>query len=865
MIQEYANTPKPDRNMPNLDDSIRVIERYVNGRDEFVLDGDIISKSAVHFNLQQKQAEDFISTMLTLIKAPSDLQGILICEKALLILLEEILANSDLLDEDKNLSVKVMKYWLSCAKEAPPERLYSKAPAIRKSPFFAFFREVSTMLDSDLNGQATAFYRFFCLTFSAAIKRALSDSLENSSYEVYGRGLRYLCLYSPANINLRKSHLENDLKTCIKKAIENYDINKNGNKTGTHSDLANYYETVLSNLLVIQKRMHPHPHEGSKQYQYLAKGEVFTSVEPGLEIADGRIKLLDETTTPPKALPIKAVSTNYIGLPGDEDDTDEGLDMDLYYDDRLDAEAKVVPRVPSLSRAFCDAIHMRYYEFPWDSKYPSIYHHSILLRAIEDSWSNASEKKRAVMVHVLIMMQTGISPEMLFQVGVTTGTEGPKSFNEFPILLQKIGNLFYIYKTAPVTYSTEFYSGGIFRPISSIIRVPLSPTTSAYISDSGLNTSKPGFFFSLKEPYNATVVNFDALKKYLKPINEQYGLNLSAYNISLSFFHIYHARFGLDAIKACYISGQHYRKFSSQLHYVHLSPQELEAEYLQISENVEASIRKNIAMLIKLKKIPDYANRETIPSMTDTQPCCSNKVTHGYGSPFVPFTEGLTSYLEKLKITIEKLEWSEIIERHNLFMIYTYLCMQYSFAYRPRNKVPFEFDKFAEGHYVVINDKQSSTYNELRVLPSTDILQQLAGNVRMGFEKVKRYILRKKGGEISQLYPKSFFFFLTQKGGYKEFSLKELRSCLVLAGLEYPFDMKTPRHFVRTYLYEKGFCNDLADAFLGHTHTAKEPLGVSSSLMYSGFTLQTLGAINNMLKEIGITTIPYAPEGNDLI
>lgn len=857
--------------MPDINNVTQVVSGYTSGKDAFVLQSDIIGKIGSDFGLTQDQTSDFLSTAFSLVRAPKDLEGILLIKPALLVLLDEIFtAASSLSTEEKDLVVRLLDAWFEYIKMAPKGTLYDDRPTIAKSPFFAFYIEVSLLLGNQIN---KIFYKAFCILFCKTIQRTLSYRLDEATYEHYARAFRYFFTYMPEDIKSNEIHSAGYLEDYISEAIWNYDRKKKGNHSEKLNEAADGYAKLLKRLLITKTRSTPHNHGPCEKREFLENSEGVSEVTvPAVEAADGKIKILeskDDLTEETLVIRAASMPRSCFGTEGsteetEADDDDDMVNTDFYYSTEVNPSDKVVPNIPSLSYTLADRLHLLHYIFYWDSKYPNLYHHAIIQRGIEESWSGASKKDKAKMVHILLMTHTGIAPEFLLHAGIVNEEIEEKHFEEFLVIIKRIHDKYYIFKPAPVQYKTEHESGDIFRSVSKIVRVPLSPFISRYIDESGLNTSTHGFFFSFKMPYKSTVINLDDLRKYLKPINKKNDFALTPHSISFSFFPLYHSRYGFDTIKACYISGQHLRQFSSQLHYVHFAASELETEYRQVSSVVEANIGKNISSLISQKKMQDY-DKSPLMALTETNSSAvDEELVCGYGSPFVALTGRLISYVTALKEVISGLGWKDVIKRHNLYMVYAYLCMQYNFAYRPRNQVPFGFDSFTGNRYVVINDKLSSLYREERVLPVADTLTKLAGSVRKDFTSVKSYIARKINHEILQFNPDMFFFFFSQKGQYKTFSLKNLRACLSEAGLAYPFSMRTPRHFVRTYFYEKGFCNDLADALMGHHHTSKEPLGISSSLRYDDFTAQILPALNNMLEEICMTPVAYTPEEHDI-
>ena len=835
----------------------------IHAKDELVIDEKLIANAAAHFVLPRKQVEDFIVIVFTLIKAAKSLEGILICRNVLGILLDEMLTTSTLSTSDKLYATTVLDYYFNLLVEAPKERLYRAVPTVEKSPFFSYYVEVAAMIDKEPT--SIKFFRSICLIFSDAIRRKSGEKLENDTNISYGRAFRYFIKYKPDTDGFAKSYIVANLEDLILEAIWNYDKAKNGNESDELNDTADRYAEMLKNVLLAKKRSRAHPRSPSDNWD---NEEGYNIIEkPTLELADGEAKILDKKDNwmPEKFVMVGAGTPRSSlvlgGMPDEEpEDDDEVVSGDFYYPPDVDPTDKTVPTPPHLKRNVEDRLHMEYYDSPFDSKYPSLYHHSIVLRSIQDDWTKTTIKRKAIMLHILLMTHTGIAPSQLFRMRFITGALDDKCLKEFPVMLKKTGGIYYIFKPAPVSYKTEHPSGETFLPTIKIVRFPLSCEIAWYIDNSGLNTKMDGLFFSSKNPYTSTNIRLDDVSHFLDPLNKKHGFNLTPSNISRSFFSMYHARYGLDAIKACYIAGKHYRQLSAQLHYVYLRSDELENEYRQISAIVESNIKRNISQLIALKKMPPYEQTSSIPSPDVNNGDLAENPTCGYGTPFVALTGKLISYVGALKEKITTLGWDEMIERHNLFMIYAYLCMQFSFAHRPRNQVSFEFDNFLEHNYVVINDKQSSLYREERILPATNTLLKIVKDVRNDFNRVRRHIAVKKPA-ILQLRPQFFFFFISANGNQKEFSLEQLRSFLTDAALSYPFNMKTPRHYVRTYLYKNGFCNDLADAFVGHHHVTKEPIGTSSSLIYEEFVSHITPAINNMLGKIGLTPIPYMPDG----
>jgi hypothetical protein len=578
-----------------------------------------------------------------------------------------------------------------------------------------------------------------------------------------------------------------------------------------------------------------------------------------LETLDGDFKALDKNEY---LIPDEIIIASDVISPEGEDGgcDDENVFEDQYYNPDCNTGEKVLPIIPRLYPSWTDMLTLRYFRFFFDSRYPNLYHLSIVLAETELLQVGQFErpaKVSAIKVLNLLLIFVGIAPELLMSLGVVDEAE-EVNFRRYPLILKKIANRYCILKPGPVTYASEHTDKDVYRHASGIIRIPLPGIVSDAIGDSLLNKDHPGYFFSSDERYTRTIINRDDVADFLEWINGKYNMHLTAHKIASSFFPLFCSRYGFDEIMACYISGRHIRMFLSRLHYVHLNAQELEKEYLRVAAKVEESIRQNILQLINMKVLPQSFESSTTVT-TGLPPIPPDDSSQSYGSPFVPTKEVLFAYTNSLKHKIQSLGWDDITTRHNLFVSYVYLCMQFNFAYRSRIKIPYTFDNFARYEREVIADKLSALYREERLLPVSDVLHDLACDIRNNFSEVTVHMAEKSHRKIEILLEDLFFFFLSDNG-IEEFTLIKSRNYLSDAGLPYPFDKGMPRHYVRTYFYEKGICNDFADAWIGHHHTGREALGVSSALVYGEMSGPGRETITSMLSELGFTAIAYLPE-----
>ncbi len=83
------------------------------------------------------------------------------------------------------------------------------------------------------------------------------------------------------------------------------------------------------------------------------------------------------------------------------------------------------------------------------------------------------------------------------------------------------------------------------------------------------------------------------------------------------------------------------------------------------------------------------------------------------------------------------------------------------------------------------------------------------------------------------------------------------------AGLPYRFDRESSGIMSEPIFMKRGFAIEFADAWIGHHHTGREALGVSSALVYGEMSGPGREIITSMLSELGFTAIAYLPEGSN--
>lgn len=814
-----------------------LLSKFIPTKITYAHDTTIIESIAEHFAIPIEKVLDFLNTGLSIVHAPNDLSGINKAETALTVIVSQMLETERIDKVIIELANSILSTWFG--ELAARKKHYNDKVEMEKHFVFAFYVHAFRS-----KPQVLPFYNIFCLKFNIIIEKILAEPIEENTKRAYIRSCRYFFVYMPDDIKFRDNFneplLDNDINIYIDKAIEMY-RKKCGDAAETPQNASVEHKRRLRVLLIDKTQIRPHPHTSGEGTLY-----TFDDGSQGATCEMGDI------------IP------EY--LADDVDDLSEKINRDFFFDDRYDQNEMAIPHPPSLRGRLFDTLHLRSHSFFFDSNRLNLYHMSLLIIIVERSWGAAPKQEKLIMIFVLFLFYMGLSPELAMLMKIHTGTVDAIKLAKDCILIMKTSTSYYLVKESPIEKPAPPVAG--CRNSTAVVKVPLPPYLEKYVDQIWESQREPGYFFSLKKPFNKTAFNLDAVRKFLHKVKIQFQLAITPKEISSSFFSFFSKRYGLDEVIAAYVSGVNYRIFGSRLNYIYVNASRLECAYLAVAKTVEDRIRRNIAQLnitydiaadnsLMLMEQHKETAKEFIPpscqlSGTDTNDC-------GYGSAIVPETETLKAYIDSVKTTLEKFGWTNIIMRHNVFICQLYMCAQFNFALRPRNNPPFGFNHFARNLFETINDKLSRVYYEERLLPVSPILKDMVDNFRTGFPRVIRYIGGKINPSVLQISAEKIFFFLGEDGTPQPFLLKTFEKVLSDAYIPYSFDRKSIRHYVRTYFYEHNSCHDLADAWLGHHHVAKEPLGISSALVYRDLIVHGLKQIDNLLTEIGFSPVSYLP------
>ncbi|MGD0885377.1 MAG: hypothetical protein ABSA46_11000 [Thermodesulfovibrionales bacterium] len=854
---------------------------------QYQIDAGIIKSLVDTFVMTPLEIEEFLRVCMSLIHTPINFQGILHAESAMRTVVRKILESSNIIAKYSiTMADDILCSFFESLGRRTDQKGLSHPVHVTVHPEFAFYVKAA-----EYSKSTTPLYIVFCSMFQTVIERISGWRIARHTQEAYIRACRYFFEFMPDETKfdrllLNKHFSKADILSLIASVVDRYkhenkakrsletgdDAGENEGKRSRGPTAASRYEKMLKQLLLsnvgVSMRQ---PGKGTKK-KGLRVTKIMLTETPDKQ---GKVAPGYEDSGPQEIEVCEAVISlrkAASDLPDIDDDLNEKFSRWYVLGDEIspgpDVQTVEHQRRPRLRLHIADALNLRAFIFCYDSRYPNLYHISIVIIKINELWGSASVIDRLIMLLLLILLWTGNHPEDVMLMGMHTGEKLPTRYDTHRLFIARQSNAsYYLLKPALIQYKTPPTGSPNCRATTAVVKIPLPCMLTPYIQSLWDEQKGGGYFFSTVCPAVETSFALDAVREFLdKHINTRYDLSLTPHRIAAAFFPLFTARYGLDEILAYYVSSQYKTLFRSRSHYLHVSPLQLETEYLRVASVLNDKIQNNAEAVQRTRQecFPAVAIKKFTP-LSSAEDVADNRVDyigdeHGFGSAIVPTTEAVCNYVTSLHQAIKSKGWDCIIERHNLYVVYTYFCAEFNYALRPRNEPSFSFSRFAKTPFQTINDKLSCRFYEDRLVPTSGCLGILAQNYRRDFPRTLRYLASRLDPSLLDFAPEKFFFFLGKSGKPKKFLLRTWREVLAKAAIPYPFNSKSPRHYVKTYLYEHDVCDELSDAWHGHHHEAREPLGITSSLTYADMIAHGLPVIESMLAEIGFSGIPYLPE-----
>lgn len=835
---------------PTGEENSYLNNREVQARIDSMLNLDARRK---YQDISDDKVSRFVDLLLRLVSSPSSLKGILLAEYPVRCLLFKTCAEVDLPWTVLRLLIRMTNDWFYALRKSPDAAKYLGRPPINESYLFRFHLDA---YESSSRGrkQPPFFYKAYALLLNNTLRYKEWHHADISTMDAYGLVARDFFTYISCDLLIKREHPSSITDRYIEDFARGYDISKYRNETGSLSHTVREKVQCLQRLLSF-RHLVPRPH-GRHQEGGVENNDDKDILNTWL--SDGSHEECGSAHFMPRIdLDIVAAT---IDEP-DEEDTDVDSESQ-----RFEAPLEIpvftihdqdLRRKPSPKRSWIDAINLRSFKFAWAAQFLQPYHYAMIHYRLKSLWG-INDRWDVIIAFLYVAMHTGLDGRYLISM-----TRYPDNANDHPVLKENDGMRYIL---IPSLIQNKFDISSACKENSRTVWIPL-PEPISILFDF-LSSRNCRDVFSYPDTNGRRKISLTDVTSFMKSeVNEGTASKLPGFSLERlrrSFLPLYSHRFGMDPLVATLISGRdHHRLYKSQMHYTHISHACLSREYLKTFINVCNGISAVFREIPGVWPVNRFAGKneellfpESSGMDYDYSIVEEDADAFGYGSPIICSLELIRDALAIIKANISSRQRQ--VARHNLYVVYAYLCAQFSFGLRPRNRpdLLISYDTST----VVIQDKQSIKYLEQRVLPAPRVAMILFNEVRWGFENLKYEIARLHCPSAIQYTQRTPFFFVSEATGLiEDFTLAQMKS--VLKGIGFPIDLPLnfPRHFTRNHLYQECVSNDVIDAWFGHQHAGREMTNVTSSAIPGMVMKECLLKIEAMLDEIGFVSVKYKP------
>lgn len=826
IVQEYLDTAEIEINMSGVAGSAGVASLPVGSLDE----ADIYA---------------VILFLLQLVNTPADLTGALLIQPSLELLRDQAMAECAVSPADAQLITIISDAWFQALGNSEKNRVdvYMSNPNYEDCPLLTF--HTVTSFECRKNG-TYPLYAIFAYEFHKRLRFNEALPLELKHHLAYARSARFLFVY--CSFKNRIFTVSDELPDEL---LKNF--------------AGEYRDKEFEKLNRSRKKLRGAPRNRNIQdsaethvqrvIDLWARRDKFKTFSVRRRTAKGDMEGPDESSPSDgnyTELPPAFEEEQMTMEPDSEGEEgaceDGGALLAGFYSGAGEKGKMVVDKDPEYhNRKWLDLIHLQNFHFYWDEKCLNLFHLAILYHSLDVLARNYHVDGSLIRAYFHFLMHTGMHAGRLLDLDCSLGDTVPDSTPE----LVNVNGVWYILNPRPVERKDDDRDEHCL-PISKKTYIPIPQRLVEMLP--GKLPEK--YVFSYKNENKVKRISQDSVHYFLRYVNaafQRYRLRITLARIRSSFQPLYCDRFGLDAVIACHVSGRdHHRLYGSQLHYTHVPHQKLAEQYLNAYDIVDTHIRKNLSECVERGLIFD--SFEEVDSVKTVVPRVSGFA--GYGSPYIPEESYLRKMIETLKDKIRT--ETDVLVRHNLYVIYCYLGTQFVTGLRPRKDPATGWIHVnSKTGTILINDKLSSKYREERILPLPGVLLRLLSNMRAGYDALQKnirwhYVISWQEDRAGQT-----FYLIDSEGLFKSFTTKDMILWLDKIGIIYPFPPNMPRHYLRTYLYGAEISNELADIWMGHQHDGREAMNLTSSVIFSEAVNLCLPYIEKMFASLGFGDVPY--------
>ncbi|MDA8088718.1 MAG: hypothetical protein M0Z61_00630 [Nitrospiraceae bacterium] len=816
---------------------------------EDVIDAVRVDQSLYPLSITDEAIRESIVFFLRLVNTPNGLKGASKIEKSVRYLVDAAIQRIDAKDTIRKILNALQDSWYKALKHSPLfDSKFSKRTLVEDSPLF-YFHLVSAGLGDKI--PPSKLYLAYGYLAHKSLRNIFVQEAADSSKDSYALSARYFFTHVNPVVDTKSNYPPEITKKFLDLFRRQFDIDKYGD-ADKKSDIAESHRSRLERLFK-HATLRPRAPRGDDNEEQTEerkrddKNAGSVSVDSTPIIANGN-KHSD-------GLKLRVYQCHH----SPQDET-EARCQEFEAPDEMEVveqqnDKKIVNTRPTLKRSFTDLVNLRSFIIPWDSAYLNMFDFAILYQRANELWGT-SPLNNAIISYIDVLAHTGMAPRTLLDLCLENST-----INEGILVLKERGGILYILVDSVVQHKKEF-SHPNCRKISSKIWVPLPSGTSEKITS--LYIKDCNRIFSYRESGHVKRMTLLDVKSYLDNLNKTWGSHLTVENISKSFLPMFHGRFGLDPLVCVLIAGQdHFRLFSTLLHYVHISHDRVQKEYIITAQKMNAEVKKNLAACVRLGFMTGCASKtpttEGKNSNTDEisvapyRPGEDEFFDFGYGSKIICDTSYMAAVIKAIRNAIN--DASNPLFRHNLLTLYLYVFLQFCTCLRPRNNPQILWSDLTLLETLTISDKQSAQYHEERSIYLPEILGEVLRLFRSEVMRVRTYLASNYSTDAIMRKKDMVFFFVDEETGIPiDFTLKKMEEYLsAIICMEWTLPPNFARHYTCHYLYEHGVPLDAIEFWMGHQHAGREIHNITSSTGSLLLGRLILPHIRALLFELGFT------------
>jgi hypothetical protein len=378
----------------------------------------------------------------------------------------------------------------------------------------------------------------------------------------------------------------------------------------------------------------------------------------------------------------------------------------------------------------------------------------------------------------------------------------------------------------------------------------------------------------------------DMLVDWISKTNRQYRTRLTLLRISRFLALRGRARQGLDAVQLAYLRGKYELDSETQVYYTRTTPGAVESAYHDFWSSVFDEIHHEWRMLND--PVPAWLNgSELVAGRQLELPVGEEIESHlgenGFGAHKIPEKKTVKDMVRHIDKALERAGnrlpvFRRTIEYHNQYMLYTLTYLTWASGYRAVSS-PLPDPRLLDQQtgLLHISDKDAEDgYCSRLVCLTADCVRQIqyylehleAVSLRVAGYNPKTYSAFRQAFLRWSKRPPAIgnkrWIIETDEGAFTPFVMLDEKGFtpirpklvrqLLPPGYQLPLDSN--RHYLRSWLLNKGCDPSLIDVQMGHWHHGHEPWGKASSLAPGSYGAHIKPYMEALLKDLGFASRP---------